>query len=58
MKRLMKYMKVCAGLLLMAGTSACNHDDFFTLDYYNIINGDMMFTSFEKAEFGLIGCSE
>ena len=56
MKRLMKYMKVCAGLLLMAGTSACNHDDFLTVDYYDIIDGDMMFTSIENAESGLIGC--
>ncbi len=54
MKRLMKYMKVCAGLLLMAG--ACNHDDFLTVDYYDIIDGDMMFTSIENAESGLIGC--
>lgn len=56
MKTMKKYAGICASALLMLGTSAYNHDEFLTVDYYDIIDGDQMFVSLESAEKGLIGC--
>jgi len=50
-----KIILLAASALMMLGISACSSDEFFDIDYYDILPGDIMFEDAASIEAGLVG---
>lgn len=56
MKKIYNYPFIAVLLLFIFGITACNNEEFLSVDKYDVINGDQMFKSESDAEAGLDGC--
>ncbi len=50
-----KLILFAASAMMMLGFSACNHEEYFNIDYYDILPGDIMFKNATNIEAGLTG---